>query len=56
MKQKFNPRFYQTLVFWLGVLCIGVESVIWHFDSVATRSLGVGTGVFLVLMSLWADD
>ncbi|MGX6427553.1 hypothetical protein [Levilactobacillus yonginensis] len=51
MWSKLNPHFYRTLPFWLGVLCILAELVIWRFDSQSARLLGVGTGFFLILLS-----
>ncbi|WP_143462186.1 hypothetical protein [Levilactobacillus enshiensis] len=51
MWSKFNPKFYRTILFWLGVLSIVAEIYIWHFDSFSARMLGLGTGLFLIVMS-----
>ncbi|KRL93729.1 hypothetical protein ACUIJQ_11650 [Levilactobacillus hammesii] len=55
MHFKFNRQFYRTLSFWLGVLCLLAELSIWSFDNGASRALGVGTGAFLILISLGWD-
>ncbi|MFD1548579.1 hypothetical protein [Levilactobacillus fuyuanensis] len=51
----FNRQFYRTVSFWLGILCVLAEISIWHFDTATTRSVGFGTGAFLILVSLGWD-
>lgn len=52
---RFNRQFYRTVTFWLGVLCLLAELGIWRFDNTSSRALGVGTGAFLILISLGWD-
>ncbi|WP_203637724.1 hypothetical protein [Levilactobacillus wangkuiensis] len=55
MKTQFNRHFYRTLVFWLGLICLGIELYLWPVDDSFLRMVGLGTGGFLVVLSFWRE-
>ena len=52
---KFNPQFYRTPSFGLGLICGLVELSLWRMDNTLFRTIGLGTAVFLMVVSLGWD-